>query len=75
MYKIDKNVEIPQINRFGNGRKPKYPFAEMVVGDSFLVSDKKTSQMSSAVAGFCKRGEGKFICRTVEGGVRVWRIK
>lgn len=34
-YAIIKNAEIPVTKRTGGGRKSKYPFAQMEVGDGF----------------------------------------
>jgi hypothetical protein len=53
----------------------KYPFADMQVGDSFLVPRGTARIVASAAVWAAARGYGKFSCRTVEGGVRVWRIE
>ncbi len=57
----------------GIGRPPVYPWHLMGIGDSFFVLGGKMRSMSAkasqAGARLCRRYE----CRTVEGGVRVWR--
>lgn len=73
MFKIEKNVPVPE--------KPspigKYPFAEMNVGDSFLVPGAQARRLQSAIQVFRRRvgKDKKFIARDVEGGARCWRIR
>ena len=69
MFKIDKNVELPNSNK-------KYPFDDMDVGDSFLISGETIgSNVKSAIQHFKKVEKyKKFQTRTVNEGVRVWRI-
>lgn len=75
VYKIEKGIAIPEP---GAGRKKgvsKYPFAQMKVGDSFFVAGKKQEKFHSAMA-CTRRAQGfRFATRTVEGGIRIWRIK
>lgn len=66
---IDRNIPIPKISR--GSRPSKYPWAEMEIGDSFVMNRKRPNGTVSAAN---KRYSCKFIARTVEGGVRVWRI-
>lgn len=79
MYEIDKGIEIPAPNIANNARR-LYPFPEMEIGDSFLVpgdGDKKVLQarLGSAACYFGKRNSKRFVTRSVEGGVRVWRVE
>ena len=68
--KIEKNVPLPLSTKGGS----KYPFLRMDVGDSVLLADLTISRVGS-VTGHARRVAGfKFTSRTVEGGVRVWRI-
>jgi hypothetical protein len=72
---IEKNIPIP--NPFS--KKRLYPFDKMEVGDSFFVQsdNPKTIQKRLSVAINKYRRENitaKFSMRTVEGGVRCWRI-
>jgi hypothetical protein len=56
-------------------RPAKYPFLTMNVGDSFLVPGKSAAQFSQATNYANRTNPGKrFKSRTVEGGVRVWRV-
>ena len=77
MFSIDKGVPVEQ-SKFSRSRKSMYPFADMEVGDSFLVPDidGKPKSVAPSAARFVKAAgnEGKqFVTRRVEGGVRVWR--
>jgi hypothetical protein len=73
MIKIDKNVPIP-----AGGKKTKYPFAEMQVGDSFfLPCDGETERAS--VLTYAKNHRKTtpnfaITTRKVDGGLRVWRV-
>lgn len=75
MIKIDKGIPIPAPN---NGPKPRYPFAQMSVGDSFFAAKSRNTILASALRHANIHG-GKFSTRaTVEDGVagyRVWRIE
>lgn len=71
-FKIEKNVPIPPKNR--NGVGPKYPWPDMKVNDSFFAPDRKI-QNFSAPRLYARKHNMKFKCRTVDGGVRVWRVK
>ena len=74
MYKIEANIPVPAVVRAGGaGRKPKYPFADLKVGESFLVPDKTMNKMGSTVTLARKRTGRNFTLRNVEGGVRIWR--
>lgn len=70
MIKIEKGVELPDKS---SGRPPKYPFAQLEVGDSFL-ADKK---VQTTLGGYRRRHpEKKFVTRKVtEDKVRVWRTQ
>ncbi len=72
MIEIDRNVPMPAKPHAG-GRPSIYPWAELEIGDSFFVPDKKSSNCGAWMAG--KLLGRKFSARTVDGGVRVWRIK
>ena len=68
-YKIEKNIEVKTI-------KPKYPFREMKVGDSFLFPLAKLPAASTAAYDFGKRNDMKFTCCKVsETQGRIWKIK
>lgn len=70
---IQQNIPLPEEK---TGRKLKYPFAEMNIGDSFF--SKTTSSRLSTVAGRYGKAqtpERVFTVRKEENGARVWRIK
>ena len=77
-YKIEKGVPMPRPRR-----KREYPWEQMEVGDSFLLSCKSedaakvANRARSAADSFAKkRGlSWRFSFRHVEGGIRIWRTK
>lgn len=63
--RIDRGIPIPM------RQNARYPFREMRVGDSILLTGN-----SAGLTGQWARSTGwKFTTRKVEGGVRVWRTK
>jgi len=67
---IQKNIPIPNPTS-SSGRPPKYPFRTMEIGDSFLARSKE-------IGGVCNTSRykpKKFISRTTEEGLRIWRIE
>ena len=71
--KIEKNIRPPELAR---GKPPKYPFSKMEVGDSVFVEGAvmcgKEYQAASKVGAY--KG-WKFSGRTVDGGLRIWRVE
>jgi hypothetical protein len=69
--KIDKGVPIPDIGGM-------YPFKEMEIGDSFFVEclAKNVTRKANSILGSARnrRTNGRYKVRTVEGGVRCWRV-
>jgi hypothetical protein len=54
----------------------RYRFSELEPDQSFFVPGESDTHRLAAAALYWTRKLGwKFTCRTVEGGVRVWRIK
>lgn len=70
--KIDKGVAIP-LNSAA-GRKPKYPWAEMKIGDSFLSEAKGPNALTHVRSCAQNKTGFRFITRTTPEGVRVWRV-
>ena len=75
-FVVEKGIPVAMWARQG-----KYPWHEMEVGDSFMVpglTENKTPtgayKVTAAVAYFNSKHKQKFTARTVEGGMRVWRI-
>jgi hypothetical protein len=78
MIEIEKNIEIPAIQH-GNKGNHKYPWLEMEVGDSFF-TNKISKNKKGYYRDICHPANKaysprKFSQRTVEGGLRVWRIE
>jgi hypothetical protein len=67
---IEKSIPLPARN--AARRKPKYPWAEMRIGDSILIDLPFTSVSSMASKAGAKLGF-KFECRKMADGTRVWR--
>lgn len=72
-FKIDKGVPVPKPRR--PPRKSKYPIAAMKPGDSFLVPGYTFRNVSSMTSYAQKRFGGRYVMRTVDGGVRIWRVE
>ena len=74
-YQIDKGVPLP------SHRGYMYPFREMQVGDSFFAactSDNKpqvVGRVQSSMKSFARKYDQKYVTRSVDGGIRCWRIK
>ena len=82
-FHIQKNITIVGTYR-GVGASLRYPFNEMVAGDSFEIQCNpeevrlKVSRLSSACVSYCKtrNQSAKFtVRRTSPITVRVWRVK
>lgn len=70
MYEVEKNVPLPV---FRTGQRARYPWLEMAIGDSFFVAGGKITRVAGAACYGKKKGFGTFRCKSVDGGVRVWR--
>ena len=71
--KIDKNIPIPHKHYLC---ECKYPFNKLKIGDSFIVPKTvKDASIRTSATQFGKRHNMKFITRTVENGLRIWRTK
>ena len=67
---IENNIPLP--TRANKDRAPKYPIAELEVGESFWVPIAKASLYSHALR-VGKATERKFIVRAEGEGARIWR--
>lgn len=74
---IDKNIQIPAGNP--KGRKQKYPFPDMEVGDSFELFNVPKNTVLNAAKSWALRHkkDWTFTIRTFKEkeSVRIWRIK
>jgi hypothetical protein len=72
LYEVEKDIDIPPEYP---GRRTKYPWTEMDIGDSFLVPDGTRKKLNTAVYAASRALKWKFVSRDVPGGVRIWRVK
>lgn len=77
-FEIRSDLPLPKRTGVG-GRKPKYPFGELAVGQAFVVKSAedpvKGASLRSSANGYSKKHPGwKFTVRAVEGGYGVWCI-
>lgn len=76
IYKIERGIK-PPIKRVHKTRK--YPFAEMKVGDSFVVPIESRQNLCVSSISYSKNhqsGKWKFSIRKIsEVEVRCWRVK
>jgi hypothetical protein len=63
---IDRGVPIPR-------RGGKYPYEELGVGDSFFVPNGESQLVSNNNWRMSKKLDRKFVCKKIDGGIRVWR--
>jgi hypothetical protein len=71
-FKIDKNIPIPK--RIYDSEYP-YPIDNLNVGDSFFIEERTSTQVSHIISRGNKMLGKRFTSRTMDGGVRIWRIK
>ena len=88
-FKIEKGIKIPQMQirgyTFSNGMRSKqlnYPFSDMEVGDSFIISNeysRDTMQRKACAPrnwAYKRKNGWKFALRkTKDNKIRVWRVK
>ena len=77
-YKIDMHIAVPaQVKKESTPKEDRYPHAKMQPGDSFLIpAGTRGGTLGNVCAMNRKAGVAlnmKFIARSVEGGIRVWR--
>lgn len=73
---IEKDVELT-VSMSGKGRAAKYPFADMVSGDSFFVPCEKEamSKTRESIRNSARyQNVYRVAIRAVDGGIRVWCI-
>lgn len=72
-FKVDKGIPIPSTGR----NAALYPWDAMEVGDSFLIpTERRPKSFSTMLSKINDRKQPKrFAMRTVQGGLRVWRVE
>lgn len=73
MIRIEKNVPVPTANG-GRYRACKYPWRELKPGQSFYVPNGNRASINAGVQNWSKKLNAKFTVRTMDGGIRVWRV-
>lgn len=69
---IDKGIEM--VNK--KGRKSKYPFCDMDIGDSVFFKDKTSLDKETVYAyNYGRKSNKRFSAKSVDGGVRIWRTE
>lgn len=76
--RIDRNIPIDK-SKIHYSWNPKYPFRNMIVGDSVFFENEADGSASNPartarVWGGRQKPARKFSARTIDGGVRIWRI-
>lgn len=72
-FKIEKGIQAPEYQP-----RQKYPFSEMEVNDSFFIKGagmKERKKLSAAACTYGQNHNKVFTVRSVDGGVRIWRVK
>jgi len=82
MPKVERGIPVPKkLHDGSSGRKAKYPWERLGVGESFLVEGGKRASVRSNAArwerklSIARGAPVKFTVMPVEGGVRVWRTE
>jgi len=76
-YVIEKGVPVVSVARKGAVRKEstlKDTMCRMGVGDSFLATNSRATISSTASVLKREFSDRVYITRSVDGGVRVWRV-
>lgn len=75
-FEIRMDVPLPPKQSGGKAGVSKYPFADLQVGESFVVGPDAKVAIRSALTAFRKKHPGLgFATRVVNDGVGIWRIK
>jgi hypothetical protein len=76
--KIEKHIPVPPKQTGHSSRPSKYPFDEMVIGDSVFVPAILIKGARTAASTLAKKHGWKFTTRKLEEGgqkgVRIWRV-
>ena len=85
MIKVEKGVPIPPRRWRGGGPRggdPKYPWPLMEVGDSFFIPTHSRDEailmnlkIGSSATTYMRKHGVKFTARSLDDGVRYWRVK
>jgi len=71
---VEKGIPVPE--RKGRGNEPRYPFADMEVGDSFAMDCDYLleKRLRGAAAQWSRRNGQRMTVRREGNQCRVWRV-
>jgi hypothetical protein len=73
---VERGIAIPPMRRGFRRRSIHYPFVALEIGESFLVPRGADQRVVASMCLYWKKKIGRvFTTRTVDGGIRVWRIE
>lgn len=76
-FKIEKSIPLPPPRR-GSAKPTKYrrlPLKEMEIGDSFFCRTKDSLTERLSMQNAARRLGMKVAIRSMNGGIRVWRVE
>ena len=79
MIKIENNIPLPPKGH-STGAAPRFPFAALAIGDSFLApttaknAKARRRVLSCLMIYHAKKTGFRYASRKVDGGIRIWRI-
>ena len=73
-FVIEKDIPMPMDHRLRKGGIAE-TIRSLEIGESFFVSGQTISQVSGSVTHVKKKTGRHFVCRSIDGGVRVWRAE
>ncbi|MDD2878456.1 MAG: hypothetical protein PHZ23_14655 [Acidiphilium sp.] len=69
---IEKGVPMPALKR--GARRSRYPFEQMAIGDSFVVTGLTVAGVRSQCVAAKAKGLGSFKIAVEEDKIRIWRV-
>jgi hypothetical protein len=75
-YEILRDKEPPE-KQHRRGREPVYPFADMAIGDSFIITEASKASVYHAASMYrCRHAPWCFqLQKDDEGNLRLWRVQ
>lgn len=70
---IERGIPIPDIER-GRPKRGFYPWADMAIGDSFLIVGSDSAPVSTMKKQASIKYGCEYIQRRTGNGIRVWRV-
>ncbi len=71
-YLVERGIEIPEVIR---GRRSRYPFATMAVGDAVVIARQDVVGARTSASTLAKRTGKRFTSRSLDdGSIRIWRV-